>query len=95
MAKLKVLEKLGFFFSQEVLERLEEQEGENCGYADLLGLIGMGDFDLETGVWRPLSHQVCALDTEVCDIGTLSPDLFPGTAVHFRGRSVHYGGGAG
>lgn len=76
MSKLKVLEKLGFSFSLEALERMEEQE--DVGYADLLGLVGMGDFDLESGAWQPLSDQVYALDTEVYDIGTMYPDFFRG-----------------
>lgn len=75
-AKLKVLEELGIVFLEEVRQRLEKQSGD--GYADFLASVGMGDFNYETGEWKPLTDQVYALDTEVFDESTMYPLFFQG-----------------
>lgn len=75
--KQKVLAELGFSFSEEELELLGDY-GRECGYADLLGLIGMGNYDYETWKWSPSSSQVYALDTEVFDVAEMYPDFFRG-----------------
>lgn len=74
--KLKVLEELGFHFSEEARQLLEE--ASDSGYSDFLASVGMGDFDYETGEWTPLSDQVYALDTEVFDESTMYPIFFQG-----------------
>lgn len=74
--KLEILEGLGFTFSEEARQRMEE--GAESGYADFLALAGMGELNYETGEWKPLSDQVYALDTEVFDVGAMYPLFFQG-----------------
>lgn len=74
--KFQVLNDLGFVFTEEARERMEEMS--NSGYSDFLASAGMGEFDYETGEWTSLSDQVYALDTEVFDESTMYPLFFQG-----------------
>lgn len=74
--KLTVLEDLGFQFTEEEREAMEEWP--DAGYGDLLALAGWGEFDTETWEWSPTSSQVYALDTEVFNIDRMYPDFFQG-----------------
>ena len=41
---------------------------ENRKMFSILYLLGMGDYNFDTGVWTPTSHQVYSFDAEVFDI---------------------------
>ena len=74
--KLSVLEGVGFQFTQQEREAMEEWP--EAGYGDLLALVGWGEFDPETWEWSPTSNQVYALDTEVFNIDRMYIDFFQG-----------------
>ena len=74
--KLRALEDLGFVFTEEARQRMEEMP--ESGYSDFLASVGMGEFNYETGEWMPLSDQVYALDIEVFDESTMYPLFFQG-----------------
>lgn len=74
--KTAALEGLGFSFTQEWRQAMEEWP--EAGYLDLLAMVGWGEYDEETWEWSPTSDQVYALDTEVFNIDSMYPDFFRG-----------------
>jgi hypothetical protein len=47
---------------------------------ELLYEIGMGDYDYDSGDWKPSSHRVYAFDTEVFDINRMYTNFLKGVS---------------
>ncbi len=52
----------------------------------LLYAVGMGDYDSDTGAWKPSSQTVYAFDMEVTSIDTMYTDFLQGVAAITRGE---------
>jgi hypothetical protein len=53
---------------------------------ELLYEIGMGDYDYDSGDWKPSSHRVYAFDTEVFDINRMYTNFLKGVSAINRGE---------
>lgn len=76
--QIEILRGLGLNIPEAVFQELPAGASQEIGFAELLAIIGFGQFDFDTGIWTPSSDQIFSFDAEVFDVGRMYLNFFQG-----------------